>query len=322
MARLLGACAASLLVYAVLFGMILDRPLSLEFLRGQVEAKLMRGAALPSPKLVILAGSNGPYSHRCETIEELVGLACVNAGVAVGIGLDYLFARWLPLLHAGDVVYLPMEEEQYVRGHAAMSLGPDAAIMFRHDRHTLLHLSQARWIAALFSFDLRSALMSVLETALCLAHFHDPRMQVTGDINAWGDHIGHTRSLAAANQIVLGQFHPYTPESKQVREGYGAALIAGFTRSATQRGVIVIGGLPTGFSDVPLSDDLVRAIRDVYEANGGSFVSLPNRSRYPRDCFFDSPEHLNETCQIAHSAALASLLVGLLRGNDASLAAR
>jgi hypothetical protein len=78
-----------MLLYALLFGFLLDRPLALGYLRQQIDAKLARAAAIDQPKLVILAGSNGPYSHRCETIEPILGMPCVNGGVAVGIGLDY-----------------------------------------------------------------------------------------------------------------------------------------------------------------------------------------------------------------------------------------
>jgi hypothetical protein len=42
---------------------------------------------------VILAGSNGPYSHRCETIEPILGMPCVNGGIAVGIGLDFRYSH-------------------------------------------------------------------------------------------------------------------------------------------------------------------------------------------------------------------------------------
>ena len=145
------------------------------FLQHQIDAKLARAASIDGPKLVILAGSNGPYSHRCEIIEPILGMPCVNGGVAVGIGLDYLFARWQPLLHPGDLVYLPMEEAQYVRTRAATEVGPDAAIMFRHDWRTLAALAPERWLAAVFSFDLRAALMGPIEAALIVAHFHDPR---------------------------------------------------------------------------------------------------------------------------------------------------
>ena len=105
--RILLPCTASLLLYALLFGAVLDRPLSLGGFHARIDAGLARGAAIEGPKLVILAGSNGPYSHRCETIEKLLGLACVNGGVAVGIGLDYLFARWQTVLHPGDTVWCP-----------------------------------------------------------------------------------------------------------------------------------------------------------------------------------------------------------------------
>src|SRR5208282_6036211 len=148
--RLVCAALASLLLYGVLFGAVLDRPLELGFLARQLDDRLARAATIHGPKLVILAGSNGPYSHRCEVIEAMLGLPCVNGGVAIGIGLDYLFTRWRARLHAGDVVYLPMEQEQYAAGRSATSLGPDAAIMFRHDWTTLAALAPKRWLAALF----------------------------------------------------------------------------------------------------------------------------------------------------------------------------
>ena len=141
--RLLCACLASLLLYGLAFGFVVDRPLALGFLRHQLDANLARAASLDRPKLVILAGSNGPYSHRCEVIEPILAMPCVNGGVAVGIGLDYLFARWQAQLHPGDLVYLPMEEAQYVRTRAATEVGPDAAMMFRHDWRTLASLAPA-----------------------------------------------------------------------------------------------------------------------------------------------------------------------------------
>ena len=315
--RLIVGSAASLMLYALLFGCLLDRPLSLGYLQQQIDAKLQRAASIERPKLVILAGSNGPYSHRCEIIEPMTGMPCVNGGVAVGIGLDYLFARWRPLLHRGDLVYLPMEEEQYVRLRATTELGPDAAIMFRHEWRTLVALSPERWLAALFSFDLRAALMSPIETALVAAHFHDPRAEVTGTTNAWGDHIGHSAALAATNHDVLASATPHHVTADAVRSGYGSALIADFTRWGSTHGIQIIGGLPTEFADSPMPDTTLQAIRSIYLANGGEFLELPNLSRYPRSAFFDTSDHLNETWQIEHS----KLLAAQLRWHRASIAA-
>ena len=54
------ACLASLLIYGLAFGFIMDRPLALGFLRHQLDSKLARAASLHGPKLVILAGSTAP----------------------------------------------------------------------------------------------------------------------------------------------------------------------------------------------------------------------------------------------------------------------
>jgi hypothetical protein len=308
MRRILLACGASVLLYIVLFAFVLDRPLSLGALRARIEAGLARGAATEGPKLVILAGSNGPYSHRCETIEPMTGRPCVNAGIAVGIGLDYLFARWKPLLHPGDIVYMPLEEAQYARSRATAELGPDAAILLRHDRATLWTMPLHRRIAALFASDLRGGIMSVIETALVGEGFHDPRAAVTGSFNARGDHVGHTQRLGSSGQAALAAARPFHPSAAEIRDGYGTSLVRDFLGWAKRRGILVVGGLPTGFADSPIDEDSVAAIRSIYRDGGAAFLELPGRSRYPRSAFFDTPDHLNEAAQIRHSVAVGRAL--------------
>lgn len=312
MRRLLCSTLASLLLYGVLFGAVLDRPLELGFLARQIDARLARAATIHRPKLVILAGSNGPYSHRCEVIEAMLDLPCVNGGVAVGIGLDYLFARWRNELYPGDVVYLPMEQEQYVRSRLTSALGPDAAIMFRHDWTTLRTLGPLRWIAALFACDLRAALMSGIEMALVASGFQDPRAAAEGTSNAWGDHVGHTAALGAASQSLLARMAAPPESAASIRSGYGTKVIVGFVRWTRAHGVRVIGGLPTELDEEPLPAATRAAIASVYLEHGGEFLALPNLSRYPRSAFFDTPLHLNEEAQIAHSVLLARALGPLL----------
>ena len=241
MRRLAETCGVSLLLYMALFACALDRPLSLGAVRVRIEAALEAARGIDQPKLVILAGSNGPYSHRCATIGPLIGRPCINAGVAVGVGLDYLFTRWEPLLHPGDLVYLPLEEAQYSRSAAATALGPDAAIMLRHDRATLRLLPLGRQISALFASDLRAVLMSLIENTLAHEGFHDPRAAVSGESNQWGDHVGHTLALAEPNQAALAAVVPYHPTAHEIQTGqkrrYGNRRIAHrLCRLANQRG--------------------------------------------------------------------------------------
>jgi hypothetical protein len=307
--RVVLSCLASLALYFALFATVLDRPLSNGFLSHQIDTKLARGAAIEGVKLVILAGSNGPYSHRCETIAPIIGRPCVNAGVAVGIGLDYLFARWEPLLRPGDAVYLPMESTQYSRARLENTLGPDAAILFRHDWATLSGLAPDRWLGAAFAFDLRALVMSGIEVLY--------RRDVdTGENNASGDRVGHIPALGVGAARLLAM-HPVFPTDRQIAFGYGTALIAGFTERMSTRGVVVIGGLSTHFADTPLSDPQIAAMQAAYTGHGGRFLMLDNRSGYPRSAFFDSSAHLNETAQILHSQLVGMALLALLKPTSA-----
>jgi hypothetical protein len=312
MPRILLACTTSLVIYISAFACLLDRPLTLGALRDRIEATIALARTIHQPKLVILAGSNAPYSHRCETIGPIVGRPCINGGVAVGVGLDYLFARWETLLHPGDIVYLPMEETQYARAESSSDLGPDASIMLRHDRATLLTMPLHRQIAALFAGDLRGVIMSLIETALLDSGFHDPRVAADGGFNRWGDHIGHTAALGAVNQSALAVIVPVHHTSAEVRDGYGSFEITAFLRWARQHGVRAIGGLPTGFIDSPIAPSTIAAIQTVYRDQGADFLELPNHSGYPRTDFFDTQDHLDQEAQIIHSKAIGAALRPLM----------
>jgi hypothetical protein len=206
------------------------------------------------------------------------------------------------------MAYLPLEETQYTRSQAASELGPDAAIMLRHERATLWGMPLRRRIAALFSSDLRAAVMSLLETALLAGGFHDPRDAVVGSVNAWGDHIGHSVALAAASRSVLERADPFHPTADQITAGYGTVMVGDFLRWARTHDVMAIGGLPTGFVDSPIGDASLAVISEIYRHGSTAFLELPNRSRYPRGDFFDSADHLNEEAQIRHSVAVGEAL--------------
>jgi hypothetical protein len=313
MTRFLTACIVSLLVYWGLSAFVLTRPLEYGTLRDLLARKVALAAQQASPKILILAGSNGLYSHRCETIAAVLAMPCVNGAIAVGIGLDDVFARFTPTLHQGDIVYMPLEEAQYGRDQAATETGPDAAILFRHDRGLLTRLPPRRLVYAAFAVDLPGLVMSLAENLLVALHFPDPRLAFRGEINRYGDHIGHTAEKGRRYQPLLAIAHPGHATPEDVRAGYGASLVAAFVRQMAARGVLVIGGLPAGFDDSPPDPGTIAALQQLYTGNGGQFITLPGLSLYPRADFFDSPDHLDEEQQIRHSRAVAAALAGFTR---------
>jgi hypothetical protein len=303
--RLLRNALLSLLLYLLVFACIIDRPLSLGLIRLEIQQKSARLAALPSPKLVILAGSNAPYSHSCAVIGAMLGLPCENAGIAVGIGLDFLIRQYGPSLRAGDIVYMPMEFAQYDNSRIQNDTGPDGAILLRHEPALLLTMPPSRILASAFSQSFPDLLESAVE--MPMARLISPAQTLAAEYDVQGDRVGTT--LATAKPALFGDLSapplPYAP-------GYGAEIIASFIRAETARGVIVIGGLPTGFSTAPPPPAEIAAIRALYLANGGRFAMLPNHSRYPPADFYDSPDHLAQPCQYRHSIAIARRLAAVL----------
>jgi hypothetical protein len=307
--RLLACCALSVLLYVLAFAFWLDRPLSLGLLRMEMLQKTQRLAALSSPKFLILAGSNATYSHSCVVIGAMLAMPCENGGVAVGIGLDEIFRRDAPYLRPGDVVYLPMELAQYTATRRQYDAGADGFLLLRHDRALLAQLPPDRILGALFCCTLADALDAVAEMALA-RHGVSPQALLAREYDVQGDRIDN--DLAGAIPELLHHPPRAVPRVRDIRQGYGAALIARFVAAEAARGVIVIGGLPTDFSTLALNDDLVRTIANIYTAHGEAFLVLPNRSLYPPEDFFNGEDHLARPCQYLHSIAVAEGLAGLL----------
>jgi hypothetical protein len=310
MRRFLLPCLASLLLYVGLCAFWLDRPISLGLLRLEMSQKLTRAATLASPKLVILAGSNAPYSHSCAVIGAMLDLPCENGGVAVGIGLDDLFARWAPLLHKGDILYLPMEAQQYTTTRAENRVGPDAALLLRHNRAQLRHLPPDRIIGAAFATSLPDIIDDLAEMGLARAGIGTPTTRLAGQFDVMGDR--QNTPLSQADPGLLALLHRREPSAAALRSSYGARLIAAFVARESARGIIVIGGLPTDFIDIPIPPASIAAMEAAYTSHGGLFLRLDNLSRYERADFFDSQDHLAGPCQIYHSIKIAAALAALL----------
>ena len=311
MQRVLGSCILSLIIYIMVGRLVPDRPLSLGYFDLEIQDKAARMAVLPTPKLVILAGSNGPYSHSCAVIGSMLTLPCENAGIAVGIGLDDLFAIYGPEIHAGDIIYMPLETAQYIVSRSQDDAGPDGSILLERNSAILGRFPLDRIVGAFFSNSFLDLLESTVEIPVADSGLMSASKLIGEEYNEAGDRIG--TSLATADQSILADASRNEPSGVEIAQGYGSMLVRNFVAVETQHGVTVIGGLPTDFQTVPLPPDTIATIRSIYVANGGRFAVLRNLSRYPKSDFYDSEDHLAQPCQYMHSIAIAGLLSQALR---------
>jgi hypothetical protein len=311
MARLIRNCILSLVLYVILFDCLLDRPLSIGLLRMELQAKAHALAAMPSPKLVILAGSNGPYSHSCAVIGAMLRMPCENAGIAVGIGLDTLFDEYGPLLHDGDVVYMPLELRQYPITRAQLDAGIDSGMLIRHLRGLLVRMPLDRQIGAMFCCDINDLLDSLVEMPMAGLSRFNPNSILSRQYSAVGDRIDPGRDVS--DHALMPLLPRPAPTPTQIKTGYGSALVSAFVRKETIRGLLVIGGLPTDFDIADIPDRTILSVAALYWANGGTFIVMPNHSQYPMEDFFDGEDHLLSSCQLFHSLLLAPYLASLLK---------
>jgi hypothetical protein len=310
--KLLLACSISLGIYGVA-SQVIRKPLTIDEMVHMIAVKRKLAQSAEPPRLFVLAGSNGRFSHRAETMQPIIGRPAINLSLVAGIGPDYLFANYENLFRSGDAVYLPLEYSQYLLTEGKAFSGPDRIVMIQRERALLFRLGWARVVRAFFAFDLSFFIQGTGEMALQARGV--TRRFGLDTLSPNGDESGHTREKGQTYKDFINSVVWPGPDAEGLgKKTFGKELIAQFVRRLKNKGVQIIGGLPTTFADHPPSEEAVNALRNYYTAElGTEFLVLTNRSTYPRECFYDTAYHLNEESQIAHSIAVATELRRVLR---------
>lgn len=293
---LIAALLASFGLYLATFSLV-SRPLTVGGVWNTVQQKISYAESLGHPMLAIWAGSNGRYSHRCQYFTEAIGLPCINLSMAVGIGIDFQLMMFEPLLHKGDVLYMPLEYNQYAIERPEMEGGAENIALVQHAHDLLWSQGLARTARAWGYFELPFLIHGLIESALSRNGFQ--RREGVDSMTPQGDQRDHTAELGLPyRQLLQGaRFEP----PKFPEQSRALSVLGDFLDRMRERGVRVVGGLPTTPVGVPIDDALIVQLRGFFQQHGHDFLVLPNRSQYPLDCFFDSTYHLNERCQGQHS---------------------
>ena len=310
---LVAACAVSLVLYLVLFGFLVSRPMVVDQAQEMLDKKLAYGLATGHPKIVLIAASNARFSHSCAVLEQSLHRPCVNLGVAGDVGIDWILDSARRILARGDLAYMPIEFDLYARPRARLFTGMDAAYRFRHDKVSLAERGPEGVARAAFMFSLPTLAQSLGEMALAEAGVR--RRFGLETLDRQGDETGHDDAKAMAYLAVVRGDPANMPDNDGLlaNPDGSQAAIAAFLDWCRTHGVTAVGGLPTVFNDRPIPDAPIAKLRAFYRAHGAGFLVLPNRSQYPRSAFYDTNYHLRESWQKRHSRLLAEKLAPLLQ---------
>jgi hypothetical protein len=304
--RLLGTALVGIVAYIVLFAFAIDRPLTIKEALVYVEHKRSILESIQgNQKLLIFAGSNGRFSHRCETMSVILNVPCANLSVAAGTDLSYLFDYYKPFIRAGDVLYLPIEYP-YFTSSRKPQIGLEGPLATRHNHAALMQFKSREIFASLFYFDIRYLLSGIGE--MTLQAVGKGRRTSIATLTPQGDERGHN-SIKAEGYRSFVKNVSLVIDPGAVLEEENWSSVDQVISWSIQHDVVVVGGLPTTFQDVDIPSSVIDFYKTYFTSRGAVFVRLENNSQYPRDAFFDSSYHLREEMQIEHSRNVAPLLI-------------
>ncbi|MGB5769619.1 MAG: hypothetical protein WBM32_07080, partial [Crocosphaera sp.] len=102
----------------------------------------------PSPRLILVGGSNLSFGINSQMIKDSLGLNPINTGIHASIGLKYMMDDVLDHIRAGDIVVIAPEYEQFY-GKTAYGRNELLRIVFDIDRESLDSLDFQQWLKIL-----------------------------------------------------------------------------------------------------------------------------------------------------------------------------
>lgn len=92
-----------------------------EWINGAISYKQKIADTLPSPKIIVLAGSGAMFGINSALLEDTYDRPAVNLGVNAGISLPVILSTAKNIVRPGDLVLLPLEYPLYNREEAVSS---------------------------------------------------------------------------------------------------------------------------------------------------------------------------------------------------------
>ncbi|HPI72375.1 MAG TPA: hypothetical protein PK843_05370 [bacterium] len=282
-------CLLASLILAVLAFLWLLLPVDQDHYFAATIDKHQRLAQTPSPKVVLVGGSNLACGVDTERLEQAIGCPVVNMGLHADIGLAYMLAEVRGHLAAGDRVILIPEYEQFF-GLRNGNMGVLKAMSYQQGGWKYLRTPDQWAVALLQSVNyLQGKLKYYLEQTFHVEQ--DPHYHIyhRGGFNPFGDLVSHLdQPPVPLQENDVQPFNAARLDRRSIR------LINRFNQEMQAKGVQVCLLYP-GYYDRLLSRH-TPALNRLREALGElqcPVLGTPERYAFPLECFYDTEYHLN-----------------------------
>jgi hypothetical protein len=253
------------------------------------ERKQQLAPGLASPKLVIVAGSNGLFNLSAERLTQ-TGLPTLNYSSHAGLGLEYILWQAQKVLTRGDTVLLPLEYALYTETGSPSEVLLDH--VFARDKTFFSALPLGRKIHYVFALSPQRLYQGLK------ARLRPPEPDLQGyqakNLNAYGDETTHTATLA----LKVDRLEPVSSlrEGKEVSQ-VSAALLRDFITWARIHDIQVLATFPaTAYFEVYAEDKAkyaTDAVLEFYKTQSVPVLGSPEDFMYSHQFIFDTGYHLN-----------------------------
>ncbi|MEM1369988.1 MAG: hypothetical protein AAGG02_18685 [Cyanobacteria bacterium P01_H01_bin.15] len=282
---------------------------------GDIYAKKTEIAKeLGSPKLVIVAGSNGLFGFSCQQINAALDYSCLNGATQGGLSLSYLLWRaQQDFLAPGDTVLLPLEYELY--------------ILRSRLRPTFLDFLWSRdpgyfWtVSSLTQLEMLMGVSTERLKAGWRAKFKPKKLQKdrysSKTLNQFGDETNNVADARRPEQIArVENSEPFEfTGSESLHSNF--RTLESFIQWCQQHQIQILTTWPNILEGdtyaKPEAQRFFERVQAFYQDNNVPVIGSPRDGQRPKKDLFDTRHHLNSMGQQARTVQIIPQLKPYLK---------
>lgn len=247
--------------------------------------KHQRLSSLPSPKIILVGGSNLPFGVKSRVLEDAFGMPVVNMGLHAGLGMNFILSEVEKDIHEGDWVIVSLEYHHFLS--ESMFNGEDvlAALLFDVNRDCIQYVKPRQWLALFPGICLYSSKKIVNISSQKVDDFE--ALFTRDSFNEYGDeeaHYGlpstvHSGEKSALEEDVYERAIRRLVEFRDLVESRGAEFI--------------LVACPYPEEQYPLDENAISEVDNAVSSAGLSFWVEPQECLFPDSLMFNSFFHLS-----------------------------
>lgn len=235
---------------------------------------------LPSPRLILVGGSNLAFGLNSEAIEDSLGVNVLNTATHASIGLRFMLDEVMARLRPDDVVVIMPEYSQFYGSYCGSNESLTNAVMFSGSK-AFSRLNYAQWQT--FIGGIPKHIKGNLNARAPGAKWGYSAI----GFNRWGDEAAHWTAEKTGEVKANGKI------SRPI-DAYAVKDTAYKIKQMEDSGIIVILFWPiTIESNFEAQHDAVESIDAEFQKYGILFSNDPAYFVQPDSLAFDTPYHMS-----------------------------